>query len=222
MLFRSVTNMSTMFSRATSFNQPLTNFDTKNVTNMSGMFYGATSFNQPLGSFKIDNVTYMSNMLSGCGMSCQNLSTTLDGWKTQAATLNKNNIYLGDITTVHNAYNQTGQAAINTLRNNHNWIITGGQFAPGCILPTYYISEWDLSKPVWPTRPDAATTLVTNLVGGEFTLMWENLNDPTDNGSINIASGTPTNPCKIPGLTAGAKYRIIARSEEHTSELQSR
>jgi len=89
-----VTNMERMFSGATSFNKPLA-WNTQNVTDMSKMFYGATSFNQPLGSFKIDNVTYtyMSDMLSGCGMSCQNLSTTLDGWKTQAATLNKNNIY---------------------------------------------------------------------------------------------------------------------------------
>ena len=215
-----VTNMERMFSGATSFNKPLA-WNTQNVTDMSKMFYGATSFNQPLGSFKIDNVTYtyMSDMLSGCGMSCQNLSTTLDGWKTQAATLNKNNIYLGDITTVSNAYNQTGQAAINTLKNNHNWTITGGQLAPGCILPAYYVSEWDLSKPVWPARSDAATTLVTNLIGTNFVVMWENMANPSDNGIESSANGTAASPFKITGLTAGAKYRIIAFSTSATNKL---
>ena len=43
----SVTNMSHMFSGATSFNQPL-NWNTGSVTDMSHMFSGATSFNQPL------------------------------------------------------------------------------------------------------------------------------------------------------------------------------
>ena len=76
-----------------------------------------------------------------------------------------------------------------------------------------------MSKQVWPARPDAATTLVTNLVGGEFTLMWENLNDPTDNGSITTASGTPTNPFKLTGLRANAKYRIVAYSSNATNKL---
>ena len=206
-----VTNMERMFSRATAFNQPL-NWNTENVTDMSSMFEEATAFNQPLDGFEINAIVDMRDMLNGCGMSCENLSTTLDSWATQATALGKNNVNLGDISTVPNAYNETGQAAINTLKNNHNWTITGGQLAPGCILPAYYVSEWDLSKPVWPTRPDAATTLITNLVGGEFTLIWENLNNPSDNGFVTIASGTPTNPCKIPGLTAGAKYRVVAFS----------
>ena len=212
---QNVTNMSEMFSGATAFNQPLTNFNTQNVTNMSSMFYRATAFDQSISSFRIDAVVLsyrMNSILYGCGMSCQNLSSTLDSWATQATALGKNNIDLSDISTVPNAYNEMGQAAINTLKNNHNWTIYGGQFVPGCILPAYYVSEWDLSKPVWTSRPDVATTLVTNLVGGEFTLIWENLNNPSDNGFVTIASGTPTNPCKIPGLTAGAKYRVVAFS----------
>ena len=43
-----VTDMSTMFSAAKSFNQPLEKWDVSNVTTMLGMFYGAESFNQPL------------------------------------------------------------------------------------------------------------------------------------------------------------------------------
>ena len=55
-----VTNMSNMFSGASTFNQPV-NFDTKNVTNMSGMFTGAYAFNQPV-NFDTSSVTDMSHM----------------------------------------------------------------------------------------------------------------------------------------------------------------
>ena len=213
-----VTNMSQMFYRATAFNQPL-NWNTGNVTNMERMFSGATAFNQRLDSFKINDIATMQYMLNGCGMSCENLSTTLDSWATQATALGKNNVNLGDISTVPNAYNETGQAAINTLKNNHNWTITGGQLAPGCILPAYYVSEWDLSKPVWPARSDAATTLVTNLIGTNFVVMWENMANPYDNGIESSANGTAASPFKITGLTAGAKYRIIAFSTSATNKL---
>ncbi len=43
--------MSNMFSGATSFNQPLNNWDVSSVTNMSGMFYEATSFNQNISGW---------------------------------------------------------------------------------------------------------------------------------------------------------------------------
>ena len=205
---QNVTDMAYMFSEATSFNSTL-NFNTQKVRNMSRMFFNATSFDQPLDSFRIDSLAGTESMLIGCGMSCQNLSTTLDGWKSQAQALNKTKVIFLDLSNFF--YNETGKAAINILKNNHNWVFYRGVFAPDCRSP-YYISEWDLSKPVWPARSDAATTLVTNLVGGEFTVMWENLNNPSDNGFVTIASGTPTNPCKIPGLTAGAKYRVVAFS----------
>ena len=213
-----VTNMERMFSRATAFNQPL-NWNTENVTDMSSMFEEATAFNQPLDGFEINAIVDMRDMLKGCGMSCQNLSTTLDSWATQATALGRNNVNLGDISTVPNAYNETGQAAINTLKNNHNWTVTGGQLAPGCILPAYYVSEWDLSKPVWPARSDAATTLVTNLIGTNFVVMWENMATPSDNGIESSANGTAASPFKITGLTAGAKYRIIAFSTSATNKL---
>ena len=40
--------MRDMFTGATSFNQPLNNWNVSNVTDMDSMFYEATSFNQPL------------------------------------------------------------------------------------------------------------------------------------------------------------------------------
>ncbi|HOY39492.1 MAG TPA: BspA family leucine-rich repeat surface protein [Bacteroidales bacterium] len=59
-----VTDMSSMFSDADSFDQPIGNWDVSNVTNMSQMFKYATNFNQPIGNWDVGNVTDMSEMFS--------------------------------------------------------------------------------------------------------------------------------------------------------------
>ena len=61
-----VTDMSYMFSDCTSFNQPLNSWDVSKVNSMSSMFSGCTSFNQPLNRWNVNKVTYMSYMFSGC------------------------------------------------------------------------------------------------------------------------------------------------------------
>ena len=43
-----LTNMDNMFRGATSFNQPLNNWNVSNVGDMGDMFLDARSFNQPL------------------------------------------------------------------------------------------------------------------------------------------------------------------------------
>ena len=49
-----VTNMSEMFYRAESFNQPL-KWNVSNVTDMKRMFHRAESFNQPLNNWNVSN-----------------------------------------------------------------------------------------------------------------------------------------------------------------------
>ena len=41
---------------ATSFNQPLNDWNVSKVTDMIGMFCGAISFNQPLNKWNVSNV----------------------------------------------------------------------------------------------------------------------------------------------------------------------
>ena len=70
-----VTTMSNMFSSARVFNQPLNSWNTSNVTTMYAMFYYASVFNQPIGSWDTSNVTDMDYMF-GQTIFNQNIS----GW----------------------------------------------------------------------------------------------------------------------------------------------
>ncbi len=54
--------MGYMFANATSFNQPLSNWNIANVVNMENIFYNATSFNQPFATpSAIEHVPYKKN-----------------------------------------------------------------------------------------------------------------------------------------------------------------
>ena len=78
----SVTDMSSMFEGAASFNQQIGSWNTSNVTNMSRMFYDATSFNQPLGSWNTSNVTDMGCMFG----QTVSFNQSLDSWDTSNVT----------------------------------------------------------------------------------------------------------------------------------------
>ena len=59
--------MSSMFRDAYNFNANISNWNVSNVTNMSSMFNNASSFDQDL-SWNLSNVTNMSNMFNGSGI----------------------------------------------------------------------------------------------------------------------------------------------------------
>ena len=206
-----VTSMHTMFNGATAFNQPLDRWDVRKSTSMGAMFYGATAFDQPLGKWKPFTSTMMGEMFGYSGMSCENYSSTLYGWTQNVDSL-KPNVYM---TLQHNMkYNRRGKYARNKLTTAKNW--TFGQDTEdltcglGMAFPTDYVSEWDLSQPAYNTRPDAATTLKTNLWGTNFVVEWLNLNDNTTGVAV---ATTTTEPYTITGLTAGKRYRVVAYAD---------
>ena len=59
-----VKDLSSMFEKAASFNQPLEHWDVSGVTNMEMMLSNAKSFNQPLEKWNVSNVTNMSWMFN--------------------------------------------------------------------------------------------------------------------------------------------------------------
>jgi surface protein len=60
-----ITDMSSLFSSASAFNQPVGSWDTSNVTAMASMFSNASAFNQPISSWNTSNVTTMVSMFNG-------------------------------------------------------------------------------------------------------------------------------------------------------------
>ena len=84
----SVTNMSTMFRYATSFNQPISGWDTSSVTHMERMFGGETSFNQDIGNWDVGNVESFAGMFGLDGERPFNNggSPSISGWDTSSVT----------------------------------------------------------------------------------------------------------------------------------------
>jgi len=60
----SVTNMSDMFSGASSFDQDISSWNVSSVTDMNNMFNGAIAFSQAISSWNVSSVTNMQAMFS--------------------------------------------------------------------------------------------------------------------------------------------------------------
>lgn len=78
----SVTDMSSMFDNATSFDQDLSGWDVGSVTDMSRMFAGAEAFNGAVGTWNTGSVTSMSSMFESAPLFNQDIS----GWDTSSVT----------------------------------------------------------------------------------------------------------------------------------------
>lgn len=85
-----VTNFSSMFNSATSFNQNISSWNVSSATDLSGMFSntGPTSanFNQPIGSWDVSKVTNFGSMFSASSSGTTLFNQPLSSWNTSAAT----------------------------------------------------------------------------------------------------------------------------------------
>jgi surface protein len=87
-----VVSMDGMFKNASSFNQPIGNWNISQVTDIRGMFSYATSFNQPIGDWDVSSVSNMSNMFNESGLSTDNYDGILNNWSQQNV---QSDVFLG-------------------------------------------------------------------------------------------------------------------------------
>jgi surface protein len=128
----SVTDMRYMFRWATSFNQPVGDWDVSSVKDMSEMFSHASSFNQPIGNWNISSVTDMSYMFSGITLSTPNYDNLLLGWS--KLQLKHGVSFDGG----NSKYSSIAASARQAIITNFTWtIIDGGLVIDAPVIPSY-------------------------------------------------------------------------------------
>ncbi len=69
-----------MFRNATSFNQPIGNWNVSKVTNFTSMFQSALAFNQNLGSWNVTKATAFTSMFQNASAFNNGNSDTINNW----------------------------------------------------------------------------------------------------------------------------------------------
>jgi surface protein len=153
-----VTNMSNMFSLASSFNQDINSWDVSSVTDMTNMFNNANSFNQPLNSWDVSSVNSIRNMF----FEANSFNQPLNSWDVSSVT-NMVGVFL-DATSfnqplnnwdVSNVTNMNLMFAIAEAFNQDisNWCVTNIASEPNSFDTG--ADAWVLSnsRPIWGTCP---------------------------------------------------------------------
>ena len=125
-----VTDMSNMFRSASSFNQDIGTWNVSKVIDMSFMFRFAGSFNQDIDTWDVSKVTDMSNMFRSAGSFNQDLST----WNVSKVT------DMSDMFLFASAFNQDiGTWNVSKVTTMWNMFFEASAFNQN-------ISSWNVSK----------------------------------------------------------------------------
>jgi len=126
----SVTDFSSMFQEASSFNQDLSGWSTVSAQNFYGLFCLATSFNQNINNWVVSSVTDFSSMFQEASSFNQDLS----GWSTVSA----QNFY--GLFCLATSFNQ----------NINNWVVSSVTDFSSMFQEAYSfnqdISSWSVSS----------------------------------------------------------------------------
>ncbi|MEO9871960.1 BspA family leucine-rich repeat surface protein [Ekhidna sp.] len=150
-----VTDMSSMFANATSFNSDLSDWDVKNVADMNSMFRKASKFNQNISSWDVSRVTDMSQMFENTS----SFNTPINDWNVKnvttllrmfegAGTFNQDlsNWDVSSVTDMRRVFRNTGNfnGAISNW-NVENVTSMGGLFS-GASSFNQNLSNWKVSN----------------------------------------------------------------------------
>ena len=169
-----VTDMSRMFTDASSFNYPIGNWDVSTVTNMSALFFGASSFNQDIGSWNVGNVTDMSDMFRVASVFNQNIGS----WNVSSVT-NLRNMFFDAVVFDQDIGNWNVSNVTNMLelfrnavafnQDIGNWDVSNTVNMYGVFLNTTFnhdISSWDVSSATNMGQMFGGTTAFNQNIGG--------------------------------------------------------
>lgn len=152
----SVTDMSTMFESCYAFNQNIGSWNVSSLINMSLMFHIATSFNQNLNSWNVSNVTDMTGVFAQANSFNGNISS----WNVSSVTsmnsmFNVAPSFNQDISNwdVSNVTNMNFMLRLCTTFNQDlsGWCVS--QFPSEPFLFSQNTFSWSLPKPIWGTCP---------------------------------------------------------------------
>lgn len=154
-----VTDMSSMFSGAKSFNQSINHWDVSNVTDISSMFSDTFLFNQPLNNWDVSNVIYMTGMFTEARAFNQPLNDwdvssvkRMDAMFDSAYSFNQSldNWDVSNVTTMANMFRNTYENTMAFNGSINNWNVSNVTDMSGMFHKANSFNQplnnWDVSN----------------------------------------------------------------------------